>query len=93
MLGPLLEDVKHPVKTFGRIVRDRAFYRYWLADWAYYYACGFFDGRRPPDYDRLAPFRLSSHPGEGRHPITPPLRLKQGLPLAVSMFGAQLTRN
>ncbi len=29
----------------------------WFEDLRYYRACGFFDGRRPPELDRLEPFR------------------------------------
>lgn len=59
LAGPLLQAATDPAGLFGRLRRDRTFFRLWLEDWRYYRACDFFDGRRPPHEQRLSRFALS----------------------------------
>jgi MoaA/NifB/PqqE/SkfB family radical SAM enzyme len=59
LMGPLLEDIRHPMQSLPRLYAQKAFFRYWVQDLAYYRACGFFDGRRPPVYGHLARFHAS----------------------------------
>ena len=54
LFGPLLLAARHPLATFSKMAKDREYRRAWLADLSYYRACALFDGRRPPDYDRLS---------------------------------------
>ncbi|MDY6832468.1 MAG: radical SAM protein [Thermodesulfobacteriota bacterium] len=50
-----------PLLYPGRLVRrafsDNTHLRFWLSDLAYYRACDFFDGRRPPKTEKLASWR------------------------------------
>ncbi|MCE5249719.1 radical SAM protein [bacterium] len=59
LIGPLLDLTRRPYDLLGRFVRDRAYGRLWLRDIMYQAACGFFNGRRAPDYAALARFRNS----------------------------------
>ncbi|MGB5987896.1 MAG: radical SAM protein [Desulfobacterales bacterium] len=54
LLGPLLMDAWRPWHTASGMLRRKDFFRYWAGDLAYYRACGFFNGRRPPNYRRMA---------------------------------------
>ena len=56
LFGPLLQAGRAPLKLLGRIRRDPGYASLWREDLAYYRACDLFDGRRPPDYQRLARF-------------------------------------
>lgn len=56
LLGPVLELRSSPFKFLRRALRDPHFFRLWREDLAYYRACGYFHGRRAPDYLRLKPF-------------------------------------
>ena len=58
LVGPLVEAVVAPVRLLNRLRCDRSYFRLWLEDWQYYWACDFFDGRRPPDLGRLGRFAL-----------------------------------
>jgi len=53
MLGPLLEVVSDPLGFTRRVARQPRLLRTWIEDVAYYRACDFFDGRRPPNYRKL----------------------------------------
>jgi hypothetical protein len=56
LFGPLFQALSSPMGLIGKILRDGHFFRLWLGDIRYYRACGFFNGRKPPDYLRLNPF-------------------------------------
>jgi uncharacterized Fe-S cluster-containing radical SAM superfamily protein len=58
--GPLLQGLANPLGLLGRLVRDREYLRVWAQDLKYYWACDFFDGRRPPDMERLSRFESAS---------------------------------
>ena len=53
LMGPLLDMRKHPVRAIKRLAMDREYTRLWLEDLRYYHACGFFDGRKAPEWKRL----------------------------------------
>jgi MoaA/NifB/PqqE/SkfB family radical SAM enzyme len=56
MAGPLLELFDSPVQLFKRVIRNSDFFRHWQQDVRYYRACGYFNGRVAPDYQRLERF-------------------------------------
>lgn len=56
LIGPLLEVFSDPLGLLKKIRRNPQHFRYWLEDLRYYRACGFFNGRRPPDYRKLRAF-------------------------------------
>jgi MoaA/NifB/PqqE/SkfB family radical SAM enzyme len=56
LMGPLLEDIRRPLQTLRAVPRHWDFFKHWATDLAYYRACDLFDGRRPPDYRRMAHF-------------------------------------
>ncbi len=56
LLAPLLPAVTTPLRLMNRLLHDQAYLRHWLKDLSYYRACGFFDGRQPPQPDRLADY-------------------------------------
>jgi hypothetical protein len=62
LTGPFRELLHRPLNLLRRMRIDREFFRYWREDLRYYRACGFFDGRRTPDLDKLKRFAAS-----GRH--------------------------
>ena len=53
MFGPLLNATRDLPGLLGHMLQDRTFYRYWMADLAYYRMCDLFDGRKPPQYNLL----------------------------------------
>ena len=53
LFGPLLR-LATPLSLVREMRRDPIFFRLWKEDLAYYRACGFFHGRRPPDPSRMA---------------------------------------
>ena len=63
LIGPVLEGRRHPLTLLGRWRKDREYFRLWRQDLAYYRACGFFDGRKPPSYRRLAAFGANGAAG------------------------------
>lgn len=56
MLGPLLSLFTEPVAFVKRNMQDRTYMKLWYNDIKYFSACGFFNGRIPPDYKKLARF-------------------------------------
>jgi len=56
LLGPMLEEVWHPFHTLSAFPHRWNYFRHWLRDLGYYQACGFFNGRRPPEYGKMAFF-------------------------------------
>lgn len=56
MFGPLLDLFNAPLHLFKKVSHDPVFFRLWQEDVRYYKACGFFNGRMPPDLARLQRF-------------------------------------
>lgn len=56
MLGPVMQALRNPLALARSIRRDTEAFKVWAVDAAYYRACGFFDGRKPPQYERMARF-------------------------------------
>ncbi len=52
LLGPIFQFVSEPLKLLQKIKRDRAFFKYWMADIRYYLACDLFNGRKPLRRDK-----------------------------------------
>ncbi len=69
LAGPLLQGLSDPVGLLRRLMRDREFARVWLDDLRYYRACDFFDGRKPPDPDRLRRFGEDRIPASSAAPV------------------------
>ncbi|WP_373500094.1 radical SAM protein [Desulfococcus sp.] len=57
LFGPILEAASRPQALIRRVLKDGKCGTLWGEDLKYYRACDFFDGRKPPDYDRLGRFR------------------------------------
>ena len=53
LFGPIFQFVSEPLKLLQKIKRDRAFFKYWMADIRYYLACDLFNGRKPLRRDKL----------------------------------------
>jgi MoaA/NifB/PqqE/SkfB family radical SAM enzyme len=60
LFGPLLECFSNPAGLIRRMIGNPAALTTWVGDMAYYHACDFFNGRRPPNYRRLKRFARSS---------------------------------
>lgn len=58
LFGPLFDVVRQPAALLKKTVGDPAYFKIWMEDLRYYRACDLFDGRRPPDYRKLARFRV-----------------------------------
>jgi hypothetical protein len=58
LMGPVLELRNHPLRALKRLAMDRTYSHLWMEDLRYYHACGFFDGRKPPEADRLRQYAL-----------------------------------
>lgn len=56
LAGPLLGLATRPVRAARDLMGDPEFARAWWGDLRYARACGLFDGRRPPDREKLAAF-------------------------------------
>jgi MoaA/NifB/PqqE/SkfB family radical SAM enzyme len=56
LFGPLLEGVADPWRLFRRLTASPGALKTWATDLRYYHACGFFNGRKPPQYDELRYF-------------------------------------
>ncbi|MBS4069267.1 MAG: radical SAM protein [Sulfurimonas sp.] len=65
LLGPLLEGVRSPIHTWRLLRKTEGGWRQWLGDLQYYRACNFFNGRIPPDYDRLSACSPTNGSGNG----------------------------
>jgi hypothetical protein len=57
LLGPVMDALRRPLRLGRTLLRDREMARAWLGDLRYYRACGYFDGRTPPDRAALERFR------------------------------------
>jgi hypothetical protein len=53
LMGPVLDFRNHPVQAIKRLAADRTYTQLWVEDLRYYQACGFFDGRKAPGWNRL----------------------------------------
>lgn len=53
LFGPFLQMFTHPMALIKRLGADSRFFGLWAKDLAYYQACDFFNGRRPPRPERL----------------------------------------
>ncbi|MFW5734626.1 MAG: radical SAM protein [Oceanidesulfovibrio sp.] len=69
MLGPVMTGLRNPAALARSILRDRTAFRVWAEDVAYYRACGFFDGRKPPRYERMARFARTASLSEPVSPV------------------------
>ena len=58
LFGPLLQARSAPLELMRKLRRDPVYFRLWREDLAYYRACDFFDGRRPPNLRTMARFSL-----------------------------------
>jgi hypothetical protein len=58
LMGPVLVMRNRPVQAIKRMATDRTYTQLWLEDLRYYHACGFFDGRKAPDQNRLRRYVL-----------------------------------
>lgn len=67
LFGPLLEAVSDPLRLIRRMVTAPGAMRTWAADLRYYRACGFFNGRKPPEYAKLKRFAVSVERSESCH--------------------------
>ena len=56
LLGPFREFFTTPLGLMKSMLQDRSRAGLWLNDLRYYRAAGFFNGRQPPDYRKLARF-------------------------------------
>lgn len=59
MLGPILHFFKNPLSLISKFRENRGYMTMWLDDIRYYFACSFFDGRKPPNYTKLKKFEAS----------------------------------
>jgi hypothetical protein len=57
MLGPILHFSKNPSSLIRKFKENRGYMKMWLDDIRYYFACSFFDGRKPPNYTKLKKFK------------------------------------
>ncbi len=65
LFGPLLQIKSSPFSLLKKLFGDHEYFGIWREDLSYYRACHLFDGRRPPDYKKLARFQGA---GEGSGP-------------------------
>jgi MoaA/NifB/PqqE/SkfB family radical SAM enzyme len=56
LFGPLLESFSNPPGLVRRMAATPEAFTTWAQDLRYYQACGFFNGRMPPDYRKLKRF-------------------------------------
>jgi MoaA/NifB/PqqE/SkfB family radical SAM enzyme len=54
MFGPLLTSLSAPWKSISILFNHPVFFRHWYSDLKYYRTCDYFNGRVPPDYERLS---------------------------------------
>ncbi|MBR9986665.1 MAG: hypothetical protein KFF68_12210, partial [Desulfosarcina sp.] len=60
MFGPLLYLFANPLGLIRRMASRPGSLATWAGDLSYYRACGFFNGRRPPDFQKLNRFSFSA---------------------------------
>ncbi|GLI34683.1 radical SAM protein [Desulforhabdus amnigena] len=59
MFGPILHARRNPFGLLKNIANRGSYFKIWMEDLRYYLACDFFDGRKPPAYDRLSAWQGS----------------------------------
>ena len=69
LCAPLLQAFSRPLRLARQMTRDTVYRRLWFEDIRYYQACGFFDARKPPAYERLNHFKGKT---KGRRSAFPP---------------------
>jgi hypothetical protein len=65
LFGPLLEIFSNPLGLIRRMAGRPRTLASWAGDLFYYRACGFFNGRQPPEFKKLKRFS-SRYAGAGR---------------------------
>ncbi len=60
LFGPLLDMFDKPLSFIKKIRNDREYMKVWLDDTLYYRACDLFNGRKKPDYKKLASFKVKN---------------------------------
>lgn len=61
LAGPVFELMSDPVSLALKTVRNPNGIKTWSRDLLYYRACGYFDGRTPPDNERLNRFKKTEN--------------------------------
>ena len=56
LFGPMLQALTDPIGLLRKVNRDGEFFKLWIGDLLYYRACDFFNGRKPPRYEKMARF-------------------------------------
>ncbi len=56
LFGTLLQAVSNPLSLLKSFKNNSHYHRLWIDDLKYYLACGFFNGRKPPDFNQLRKF-------------------------------------
>jgi len=54
LFGPFLDLTRSPLRFFKKLCTDGLFMKLWFNDLQYFKSCGFFNGRKPPDYKKLS---------------------------------------
>ena len=72
LCGPLLEIFSHPQSLLRRAAAHPGALRTWATDLLYYRACGWFNGRRPPDFRKLKRFACRGGAVGKREPLSHP---------------------
>lgn len=60
LMGPFAELFSKPLTLLRKIIKDPRFYKILQEDLRYYKACNFFDGRQPPDFNKMRRFSTTS---------------------------------
>jgi MoaA/NifB/PqqE/SkfB family radical SAM enzyme len=55
LLEPLIDIYHHPLSSIKKMLADEKM-RLWVKDMLYFSACDLFNGRKPPDYDKMKKF-------------------------------------
>ena len=73
LMAPVLELLCNPLQLVWKIRHDMGYLNRWAQDLLYYRACNYFNGRIPPDFQRLKRFKAPamSHPVPGERLPTP----------------------
>ncbi|MBF0102529.1 MAG: radical SAM protein [Desulfobacterales bacterium] len=56
LLGPVFDGLSSPLTLMDKYKNRKEYYKIWLNDVLYMVACDFFNGRRPPDFEKLKQF-------------------------------------
>jgi hypothetical protein len=77
LFGPFLEGRKNPIRLLKQLRKDKIFFQYWKSDFRYYKACDFFNGRRPPQLNKMEKFAPPESDRRARPEILSPGRQTQ----------------